>query len=77
MFSKRVVPILVIVSLAVVAVRGQWEAHFTGGRTSIVHLFEWKWNNIADECERFLGPYGYGGVQVILVFSFGCGSKSN
>ncbi|OXA50887.1 alpha-amylase 1 [Folsomia candida] len=64
MFSKRVVPILVIVSLAVVAVRGQWEAHFTGGRTSIVHLFEWKWNNIADECERFLGPYGYGGVQV-------------
>ncbi|GFV88702.1 hypothetical protein TNCV_3354541 [Trichonephila clavipes] len=35
-----------------------------GGRTTIVHLFEWKWNDIADECEQFLGPYGYGGVQL-------------
>ncbi|CAF1547390.1 unnamed protein product, partial [Didymodactylos carnosus] len=29
-----------------------------------VHLFEWKWNDIAAECERFLGPKGYSGVQV-------------
>ncbi|GBN84621.1 Pancreatic alpha-amylase [Araneus ventricosus] len=40
------------------------EPHFQQGRTTIVHLFEWKWNDIADECEQFLGPYGYGGVQV-------------
>lgn len=40
------------------------EPHMAGGRTTIVHLFEWKWNDIADECEQFLGPYGYGGVQV-------------
>ncbi|XP_030040942.1 alpha-amylase 4N isoform X2 [Manduca sexta] len=33
-------------------------------RSTIVHLFEWKWNDIADECERFLGPKGYGGVQI-------------
>ncbi|CAF1483031.1 unnamed protein product [Rotaria sordida] len=29
-----------------------------------VHLFEWKWMDIAAECERFLGPMGYSGVQV-------------
>lgn len=36
------------------------------GRTSIVHLFEWRWTDIAAECERFLGPNGFGGVQVGL-----------
>lgn len=29
-----------------------------------VHLFEWKWNDIAQECETFLAPNGYGAVQV-------------
>ncbi|XP_008853394.1 pancreatic alpha-amylase-like [Nannospalax galili] len=33
-------------------------------RTSIVHLFEWRWVDIAKECERYLGPNGFGGVQV-------------
>lgn len=33
-------------------------------RNTIVHLFEWKWNDVADECERFLAPKGYAGVQV-------------
>lgn len=36
-----------------------------GGDTRpIVHLFEWRWSDVAAECERFLAPYGYGGVQV-------------
>lgn len=30
----------------------------------MIHLFEWKWTDIAAECERFLGPNGYAGVQV-------------
>ncbi|XP_058794696.1 alpha-amylase 2-like isoform X2 [Phymastichus coffea] len=30
----------------------------------MVHLFEWKWKDIAEECERFLGPMGFAGVQV-------------
>lgn len=38
--------------------------HFVPGHDAIVHLFEWKWNDIARECEQFLGPIGYGGVQV-------------
>jgi alpha-amylase len=34
------------------------------GRSVMVHLFEWKWSDIASECERFLGPKGFGGIQV-------------
>ncbi|VDN60120.1 unnamed protein product [Dracunculus medinensis] len=30
----------------------------------IVHLFEWKWLDIAKECEDFLQYYGYGAIQV-------------
>lgn len=33
-------------------------------RTVFVHLFEWKWTDIATECENFLGPRGFAGVQV-------------
>jgi alpha-amylase len=33
-------------------------------RTVFVHLFEWKWTDIANECETFLGPKGYTAVQV-------------
>ena len=29
-----------------------------------VHLFEWKWTDIATECERYLGPAGFAAVQV-------------
>lgn len=54
---------LLVIGLATLA-SAQWNTHFAGGRQTIVHLFEWKWDDIAAECERFLGPYGYGGVQV-------------
>jgi len=29
-----------------------------------VHLFEWKWTDVARECEQVLGPFGYKAVQV-------------
>jgi alpha-amylase len=29
-----------------------------------VHLFDWKWTDIATECENVLGPAGYAAVQV-------------
>ena len=38
-----------------------WE---TRDKSVIVHLFEWKWTDIARECESFLGPYGFEAVQV-------------
>ena len=29
-----------------------------------VHLFEWKWTDVANECERVLAPAGFAAVQV-------------
>jgi len=31
---------------------------------AIVHLFQWKFNDIANECEKVLGPKGFEGVQI-------------
>jgi len=36
------------------------------GRTVIVHLFNWKWTDIASECETFLAPNKFCGVQVSM-----------
>ncbi|MBD1871571.1 alpha-amylase family protein [Cyanobacteria bacterium FACHB-471] len=33
-------------------------------RTAFVHLFEWKWEDVAQECESFLGPKGFAAVQI-------------
>lgn len=30
----------------------------------LVHLFEWRWVDIARECEQFLGPRGFAAVQI-------------
>lgn len=38
--------------------------HYKTNRSVIVHLFEWKFTDIANECETFLAPNGFGGVQV-------------
>uniref|UniRef100_A0AAY4D663 alpha-amylase n=1 Tax=Denticeps clupeoides TaxID=299321 RepID=A0AAY4D663_9TELE len=41
--------------------------HFCGqvnSRLSIVHLFEWRWLDIAEECERYLAPCGFDAVQI-------------
>jgi alpha-amylase len=35
-----------------------------GAHDVIVHLFEWPWASVADECTTELGPHGFGGVQV-------------
>ncbi|XP_071440986.1 alpha-amylase-like [Hetaerina americana] len=40
------------------------DPHMLQDRSVLVHLFEWKFRDVALECERFLGPYGFGGVQV-------------
>lgn len=45
----------------------QKDPHYMENRTTMVHLFEWKFSDIARECEQFLGPMGYGGVQVRMI----------
>ncbi|XP_042220626.1 alpha-amylase 1-like [Homarus americanus] len=52
-----------LVSVLAATSQAQWDPHVINGQV-IVHLFEWRWSDIAAECENFLGPRGYGGVQV-------------
>jgi alpha-amylase len=33
-------------------------------RTVSVQLFEWKWTDVALECEQWLGPHGFAAVQI-------------
>ncbi|XP_050028738.2 pancreatic alpha-amylase-like [Dermacentor andersoni] len=47
------------------------EPNTVPGRSVIVHLFEWRFDDIAEECETFLGPRGYGGVQTSPVNEHG------
>ncbi|KAL5288356.1 Amy-d.2 family protein [Megaselia abdita] len=51
--------------VAIVAVvKAQFDPHQLPDRSTMVHLFEWKWDDIALECENFLGPKGFAGIQV-------------
>ncbi|XP_032885054.1 pancreatic alpha-amylase-like [Amblyraja radiata] len=43
---------------------GQYDPNMVAGTTTIVHLFEWRWTDIAAECERYLAPNGFGAVQI-------------
>jgi hypothetical protein len=54
---------LVVILSFVLAANAQWNTNQWGGRSGIVHLFEWKWSDIANECETFLAPNGFAGVQ--------------
>lgn len=56
---------VLVYALAILsAVAAYNDPHYVPGHDGIVHLFEWKWPDIAKECENFLGPMGFGGVQV-------------
>jgi alpha-amylase len=55
---------LVCVLFFVANIHAQKNPNTLQGRSAIVHLFEWKFHDIADECERFLAPKGFAGVQV-------------
>ncbi|XP_025831914.1 alpha-amylase 1-like [Agrilus planipennis] len=60
---KNIICILFVITTISYS-KGQWDTHWDTNKNTIVHLFEWKWDDIADECERFLAPKGYAGVQV-------------
>lgn len=46
------------------SILAQKNPYFYKDRSIIVQLFEWKYIDIARECETFLGPNGYGAVLV-------------
>ncbi len=39
-------------------------AHALNPSDTSVQMFEWSWNDLATECTQFLGPQGYGGIQI-------------
>src|SRR6218665_1236657 len=61
---KNLLPILATLLPCSLAISDYSDPHFVGERSVITHLMEWKYTDIAAECERFLGPHGYGGVQL-------------
>ncbi|ESK93505.1 alpha-amylase [Moniliophthora roreri MCA 2997] len=36
----------------------------SGSKSVIIQMFEWSWDSVASECTNFIGPAGYGFVQV-------------
>jgi alpha-amylase len=55
---------LVCLLFSVTNIHAQKNPNVVDGRSGIVHLFEWKFSDIADECESFLALKGFAGVQV-------------
>lgn len=53
-----------VLLIVLIGVNAQFDTNQLSGRSVFVHLLEWKWIDIATECEEFLGPNGFGGVQV-------------
>ncbi|ALC40426.1 Amy-d [Drosophila busckii] len=60
MFLTKLSVLATLLALA----SAQFSPNYKDGRNGMVHLFEWKWDDIAAECENFLGPYGFAGLQV-------------
>lgn len=58
----KLLSVVLLVVLAVYA-NAQFDPNQWGNRNTIVHLFEWKYLDIAEECEQFLAPNGFAGVQ--------------
>lgn len=58
---------LVCLLPAIFLVTAQHNLNQLESRSVIVHMFEWKYVDIAGECERWLGPKGFGAVQVRLI----------
>jgi hypothetical protein len=42
------------------------DIHGVDGKDTIAFLFEWKWSDVANECEQFLSKNGYAAVRVCV-----------
>ena len=62
LLSKEMLFVLLVLAGAQLSA-GQFEPN-CDGKQVIVQLFEWKWTDVAAECERFLATAGYCAVQV-------------
>lgn len=62
MIFKKPIPAAIILSCSLLSATPAMAQEVP--KTAFVHLFEWRWNDIATECETFLGPKGFAAVQV-------------
>ncbi|XP_045603585.2 alpha-amylase isoform X2 [Procambarus clarkii] len=60
----RTLGLVVLAGLVLVGGVSGYDSPSCGGRQTIVQLFEWKWTDVAEECERFLADAGFCAVQV-------------
>ncbi|XP_071800339.1 alpha-amylase-like [Asterias amurensis] len=56
---------LVLAALSVGTCASYLDPHMLENRQTIVFMMGWNWADIAEECERYLGPNGFGGVQIM------------
>lgn len=52
------------ITIGVLAASSSAQAVTFNARDTSVQMFHWRWNDVAKECTNWLGPQGYGGVQV-------------
>lgn len=63
--ATLVVVVVVLLPRGDSAISGSFDnPGFKEDRTTIVEMFEWTWADVTRECVDFLGPHGYGAVQV-------------
>ncbi|XP_050094600.1 alpha-amylase 2-like [Anopheles aquasalis] len=55
---------LLAIVLFTLSAFAQFNPHFKPGHQTIVQLYEWRYQDIEHECRSYLGPYGFGGVQL-------------
>ena len=63
-----VIRIILLVFVNIVNAGDFDETYNLPTRNTMVHLFEWKWTDIANECEKYLSKHGFGTVQVFFDF---------
>ncbi|GIF75931.1 alpha-amylase [Asanoa siamensis] len=61
---KRLALVTFVLASLLVVPAGPVAAAPAGPRQVIANLFEWNWPSVGTECTTFLGPRGYGYVQV-------------
>lgn len=69
--SMHIICNIILISVVVSLSNGQHNPNFKHNRRAIVQLFEWKFDDIANECETFLGKNNFAGVQVRFCFRLG------
>jgi alpha-amylase len=60
---QRLLATAMLAGMSMIAATPASAASFNPADTS-VQMFRWRWNDIAKECTSWLGPQGYGAVQV-------------